>query len=142
MNTATTKFLDGYNCAQSVLFAHCEELGLDEDLALKMACGFGAGMGRAQEVCGAASGGVLVLGLRHGRGSNDAPTATETTYAKTREFLTKFKAACGGLTCRELLKGCDLLTPEGHQQFKDNDLRRKICVPCVEAAVKILEEMK
>ena len=53
---AEEKFGGGYNCAQSVLFSFCEELGLDADTALKIACGFGAGMGRKGEVCGAVSG--------------------------------------------------------------------------------------
>jgi hypothetical protein len=41
----------GYNCAQSVLFSFCDDLNLDKDKALKIACGFGAGMGRKEEVC-------------------------------------------------------------------------------------------
>ena len=67
-NIAVDKFLSGYNCAQSVLYAFREEIGLGDDMALKIACGLGAGMGRKQEVCGAVTGGILVLGLRHGRG--------------------------------------------------------------------------
>jgi C_GCAxxG_C_C family probable redox protein len=54
---ATTRFLSGYNCAQAVLDAFRDEAGLDEDLALKIATGLGAGMGRKQEVCGAVTGG-------------------------------------------------------------------------------------
>lgn len=50
MNTtteiATSQFLRGYNCAQSVLYAFRGEAGLSEDLALKIATGLGAGMGR------------------------------------------------------------------------------------------------
>jgi hypothetical protein len=43
---AVLKFAEGYNCAQSVLFSFCDDLNLDKDKALKIACGFGAGMGR------------------------------------------------------------------------------------------------
>jgi len=53
MNTtteiATSQFLRGYNCAQAVLYAFRSEAGLSEDLALKIATGLGAGMGRKQE---------------------------------------------------------------------------------------------
>jgi C_GCAxxG_C_C family probable redox protein len=73
---ATARFLSGYNCAQAVLDAFRDETGLDEDLALKIATGLGAGMGRKQEVCGAVTGGILVLGLRHGRGRADDRSAT------------------------------------------------------------------
>ena len=45
---ATSQFLRGYNCAQSVLYAFRDEAGLSEDLALKIATGLGAGMGRKQ----------------------------------------------------------------------------------------------
>ncbi len=51
--TASEKFLSGFNCAQSVLWTFAPRLGLDPDTALKIACGFGAGMGRREEVCGA-----------------------------------------------------------------------------------------
>ena len=71
MAQATAKFTSGYNCAQSVLWAFRDEVGLEEDVALKLATGLGAGMGRKQEVCGAVTGGILVLGLRHGRGRAD-----------------------------------------------------------------------
>jgi hypothetical protein len=47
---AIAKFISGYNCAQSVLFSFCDDLNLDKNKALKIACGFGAGMGRKEEV--------------------------------------------------------------------------------------------
>lgn len=139
---AVQKFRGGYNCAQSVLFAHCDELGLDRNTALRLSCGLGAGMGRKQQVCGAVSGGVLVLGLRHGRGQNDDRSATETTYAKTRQLLDRFAQEHGTIICKDLLKGCDLATPEGQASFKNNDLLNKVCVPCVQSVMKILDELK
>ena len=45
---ALQKFLAGYNCAQAVLFSFCDDLGFDKDTALRLACGFGAGMARKQ----------------------------------------------------------------------------------------------
>ena len=36
MNEAVAKFAEGYNCAQSVLFSFCDDLGLDKDKALKI----------------------------------------------------------------------------------------------------------
>jgi len=69
MEIATDKFLRSYNCSQAVLHAFRDEAGLDEDLALKIATGLGAGKGRKREVCGAVTGGIVVLGLHHPRGS-------------------------------------------------------------------------
>jgi len=70
-----------------VLYAFREESALADETALKIACGLGAGMGRKEEVCGAVTGGILVLGMRHGRGGRDERSAMELTYAKTRELM-------------------------------------------------------
>ncbi len=43
---AVAKFLDGYNCAQAVFYSFCDDLQFEKNNALKMACGFGDGMGR------------------------------------------------------------------------------------------------
>ena len=72
---AMEKFVAGYNCAQSVLYAFGPELGLDGEISLKLATGLGAGMGRRGEVCGAVTGGILALGLKYGRGSRQERSA-------------------------------------------------------------------
>ena len=140
LETAREMFLTkGYNCAQSVLYAFREDLGLSDETALKIACGFGAGMARQGEVCGAVAGGILVLGLRHGRGVNDDRTATEATYAKTRELMRQFSSRHGSCLCRQLLNGCDLTTQEGQAFFKENNYLNTICMNCVQSVVHILE---
>ncbi|MGD0280633.1 MAG: C-GCAxxG-C-C family protein [Smithella sp.] len=138
---AMKKFLSGYNCAQSVLYAFREESNLPEETALKIACGLGAGMGRKEEVCGAVTGGILVLGMRYGRGSKDDKSAVQLTYLKTRELMDAFAKKHGTFICRKLLNGCELMTDEGQKTFKKNDLANKICVHCVQSVVEILENM-
>ena len=125
-----------------MLYAFRDESAMDEDTALKVACGLGAGMGRKQEVCGAVTGGILVLGLRHGRGSRDERPATEATYAKTRELMERFADRHGSCICRVLLNGCDPSTEEGKKQFKEKDLLNVVCRPCVQTVVEILEGVK
>lgn len=142
MNVATTRFLSGYNCAQAVLDAFRDQTGLDEDLALKIATGLGAGMGRKQEVCGAVTGGILVLGLRHGRGSRDDQAVAGATYARVRELMDRFAAKHGTCLCRELLSGYNLATEEGLRRAKADDMLNKVCRPCVQSIVEILEQMK
>ena len=68
---AINKFKGGFNCAQSVFFCFGDKFNIYENMVLKIASGFGGGMGREQEVCGAISGGILVLGALYGRGRND-----------------------------------------------------------------------
>lgn len=138
---AMTKFSEGYNCAQSVFYAFCEVLNFEKDLALKMVCGFGAGMGRKQEVCGAVTGAIVVIGTKFGRGLEEERIATELTYQKTRQLMDRFTAKHGTFICRKLIDGCDLATQEGQKQFKETDLLNTICKPCVQSVVEILEDL-
>jgi len=133
------KFLSGYNCAQSVLYSFCDDLGLDKDTALRLVCGFGAGMARKQGICGAVSGGIAVIGLKHGRGEGQARAVMEDMYRKVRELMLRFESKHGTCVCSTLLNGCDLNTPEGQQHFKENDLLNKTCKGCVETVIEELE---
>jgi C_GCAxxG_C_C family probable redox protein len=63
---AVTTFLDGCNCAQSVITVYAERYGIDEALAIRIASGFGGELGRMGGVCGTLTGAVLVLGLELG----------------------------------------------------------------------------
>jgi len=47
-------------------------------------------MGRKEEVCGAVTGGIIVIGAKYGRGEKDDRTATELTYRRTRDLMDKF----------------------------------------------------
>lgn len=136
---AVNKFRDGYCCSQSVLFSFADELEISEDMALKIANGFGAGMGRKQEVCGAVSGAVMVIGLLYGRGVNDGKDKHEYTYDRVRDFIDAFEAKHNTVLCKKLLDGCDLLSPQGQDSFKSSNMIEK-CYGFVEDAVNILEE--
>ena len=138
---AVEKFLSGYNCAQAVLYAYGPDLGLDGETALKVATGLGGGMGRRGEVCGAVTGGILALGLKHGRGNQADKSVAEQAYQRTRELMAEFERVHGSCTCRTLLCGCDLQTPEGQRRFKEEDLHRKVCVKCVQTVGEILAGM-
>ncbi len=133
---ASKMMLAGYNCAQAVLYANCESLDFDKGTALRLATGLGAGVAREGEICGAVTGGVLALGLRHGRGLDEDRSRTEETYATTRGFLDAFKERHGSVVCRELTK-CDLRTAEGQKFFKENDLLHRVCMRCVETASEL-----
>ncbi|MDI6743460.1 MAG: C-GCAxxG-C-C family protein [Smithella sp.] len=138
---AIAKFAGGFNCAQSVLFSFCDDLGLDKEKALKIACGFGAGMGRKEEVCGAVTGGIMVIGAKYGRGENEDRKTTDKTYVMIRELMNQFSQKHGTYICRQLLKGCELTTEEGQKIFKENDYLNKVCKPCVKSVVEIVERI-
>lgn len=124
---AVDKFKEGFNCAQSVLYSYAEELHADPNLALRIANGFGGGMGRKQEVCGAVSGGILVLGLLYGRGEHDGKEQGEKAYTEVRGLIDAFIKEHGTICCRELLSGCSLLTEEGRKQFAADGLIERCC---------------
>jgi C_GCAxxG_C_C family probable redox protein len=138
---AVEKFLAGYNCAQAVLYSFCDELSFDKETTLKLACGFGAGMGRQQEVCGAISGGIIAIGIKHGRGDKQAKAAADATYRIVGELMSRFESKHGTCICRGLLDGCDLSTPDGYKHFKKHDLLNKTCKGCVKTVVEILEDI-
>lgn len=138
---AVSKFAGGYNCAQSVFYAFCEDLHMDPDTALKISSGFGGGMGRKGEVCGAVTGGIMALGARYGRGENEEWSALGETYDKTRQLMDQFASKHGSCLCRELLNGCDLATEAGQKAFQEQDLKNKVCNVCVQSAVAIVETM-
>ena len=106
-----------------------------------MATGLGAGMGRRGKVCGAVTGGILALGLRYGRGSQQDRSATVQTYQKTQELMARFEKRQGSCLCRVLLDGCDLRTAEGQQYFKEHDLLHQRCLGCVQNVVEELAAM-
>ncbi|RLD53569.1 MAG: hypothetical protein DRI97_13205, partial [Bacteroidetes bacterium] len=64
-------FLSGYNCAQSILLSFADDLKFSKELAQKMAAGFGGGMGKRQETCGAVTGAIMVLGMMKGEEVNN-----------------------------------------------------------------------
>ena len=137
---AVEKFLSGYNCAQAVLFSFCEDLGLDKNTALRMASGFGAGMARKQGTCGAVTGGVMAIGLKHGRGEGQEHAVMEETYRKVRELVWQFESKYGTSNCRQLLN-CDLNKPEGQRYYKEHDLRNTTCKDCVHSVVESVEKI-
>ncbi len=98
--SAVEMMIAGYNCAQSVLSVFCQDLNFDKEAALKLATGFGAGMARRQEVCGAVTGAIMVISLKFGRGLAGEKAAAENTYLLVGEFMKRFSDQYGSCLCR------------------------------------------
>jgi C_GCAxxG_C_C family probable redox protein len=124
------------NCAQSVLVTFCGEYGLDSKLALKLAQGFGGGMGRQGKTCGAVTGAYMAIGLQYE--PDNSPEGKDRMYNLIRDFNQKFVSLHGALTCKELL-GEDLSTPEGLAAVREKKLSSTLCPGFVRDAVQILE---
>lgn len=138
--SALQAFDSGYNCAQSVILAYCESLHIDKKVALQMACGFGAGMGRLQKTCGAVTGAFMAIGAATCKSEHDNNQRKEVSYARVQEFQKKFEALHGSTDCSSLL-GVDLNTEEGHRLLLDRHLRETVCKTCISSAVAIADEL-
>ncbi|HEX2939030.1 MAG TPA: C-GCAxxG-C-C family protein [Ruminiclostridium sp.] len=136
---AVSLFKEGYNCAQSVFAAYCDDLHMNLDTALKLSSSFGGGMGRLREVCGAVSGMFMVVGLLYGYSEPD-PKAKSEHCKIVQELAKRFREQNGSIVCRELLKldhKSDGPVPEARTETY---YKTRPCVEFVENAVKILDE--
>jgi C_GCAxxG_C_C family probable redox protein len=128
------------NCAQSIVSVYCEEFGLERNLGLKMAMGFGSGMARGGNTCGAITGAYMILGLSQRINENNARESIDKTYKLIQQFNSAFKAQHGTLLCKELIK-YDLSIPEQHAEARDKRIFITVCPDLVRDAGKILESL-
>ena len=133
-------FASGFNCAQSVLGAFCEDEGLDMETAMKLTTGFGGGV-RCCEICGAVTGAEMVIGLRRGVYGDKTLEQNMQCRAMAYEFIKAFKETNNFILCRELL-GVDIRTPEDHNNEQVKVSHQKECPKLVASAVDILESME
>jgi len=129
--SAVDMFLEGFSCSQAVLAAFFETCDIDRETATKIADGFGGGMARTGLTCGAVTGAVMVIGLRHGR-----KKALDTV----REFMQRFAHRNGSIACRDLI-GCDISTEEGYAHALTENLFHTVCPNYVGDTAEILEEL-
>ena len=101
---AAELFVKGYNCAQTLAVAFCEEIGMTPDRAARMASSFGGGMGRMREVCGAVSGMLLVAGLLYGYETPGDDISKKEHYVRVQYLAGRFREQTGSIVCREILK--------------------------------------
>lgn len=137
---AIQAFESGFNCAQSVVMAYQEELGFDENQAMQMAVGFGGGMGRLQEKCGAVTGAFMVLGMFSSLEHTDNLSRKNRSYGLIQQFDQRFTAIHQTTQCRQLLN-CDLRTDDGHAFAVDNKLFQKICQKCIADAIDLVDDL-
>ncbi len=133
-------FLSGFNCAQAVFSTYSRELGLEPELALRIAGSFGGGMGHIGETCGAVTGAFMLIGLKYGKVSTDDNEAKEKNYSLVQEYTRKFVAKHGSVKCKELL-GFDISVPEEMHKARENDLFKTICPKLVKDSSEIVEEL-
>ncbi len=137
---ALALFIEGFSCSQAVLAAYADDFGLPRETALRIAQPFGGGIARTGDWCGAATGALMVIGLKYGRVRADDAAAKDKTYALAREFVRRFKEKRGAIRCNDLL-GCDIGTAEGQKIADERHLHETRCEALIVEAVRILEHI-
>lgn len=137
---AKKQFEKGFLCAPAVLSTYSEQFGLEKALALKIACGFGAGIGRMGRTCGAVTGALMVIGLKHGQANLADVESREKTYKLVKEFVDKFTALHGSIECKELI-GYDLSDSGELKLARESGVFGNKCPSFVYDSACILEDI-
>ena len=132
---------EGYNCCQAVVLAYNDIFGVDNDTAAALSSGFGGGMGRMREVCGAVSAMFMVAGLEKGYSDPKASTEKAGHYDYIQQLAAKFKEENGSIICRDLLEltkpGPDTPAPEPRTEAY---YKKRPCQLLVGQCAAILEQ--
>lgn len=133
-------YKEEYNCSQAVLSAYAEELGIDEQTAVRVASSFGGGIARSGKTCGAVTGALMVLGMKEWNSEVEKETAKQHVYALSQKLIEEFKEKNKTLNCEELL-GVSVNKPEGRAVVKANNLTGKVCHHVINDVTVILDKL-
>ncbi len=134
-------YAEGYNCAQSVVVAFTDVLNLSEETTLKLAAGFGGGMGRLQQTCGAITGAFMVIGYLKGNYQQDGESeqSRKITNQLIQDFSRIFAQKHGSINCKSLIN-FDINSEEDLKKAKEADVFNKKCTYFIKTAVELLED--
>ena len=107
----------GFCCAQiMVKMALDAEGGENADL-LRVINGFCMGIGSTQKTCGVLSGGIAVLGLYAGKGT-DTEYPKQEFSAMVDEFTGWFENEFGSTQCQDIIGVCTVTDFQSHQEYR------------------------
>lgn len=129
----------GFNCVQIVLSSFSEQLGIDSQLAKKVAACFGGGMSWG-EVCGCVTGALMAIGLKYGNYLPNSPEAKRQCAEKCAEFKEAFLEEYDSVICRELL-GYDISKPEEKKIIIEKGLLTDFCPEVMAYAIEVLQDI-
>lgn len=132
--------MNRFTCSSAVFSAFADEFGLDEITAKKIGCGFGAGISKTGNICGAVSGAIMVIGLKYGKVEPGDNAGTEKTRSLVRQFMREFIVKNGSVNCTDLL-GYDLSEPTDYLAAKNSGVFITKCPLLVRNAAEILDKI-
>lgn len=140
---AVENFMQGYGCCQSVVAAFADLYGLDDNMAKRIAAGFGGGVGRMRMMCGAVSGLVILAGLDCGQTEGNDRQGKSACYKVVQELLETFRQRNGSIICSELL-GLGGVKPQPITYMPDERnaeyYKVRPCARKVESAARVFAE--
>ncbi|MBQ7463181.1 MAG: C_GCAxxG_C_C family protein [Bacteroidaceae bacterium] len=140
---AVELFMQGYGCCQSVVCAFADLYGLDEEMAFRIAAGFGGGVGRMRMMCGTVSALVILAGLERGQTRGEDREGKMACYQLVRDLLETFKQRNGSIICAELLQMQGLKAETNTAQPDERNAEYYRVRPCarkVESAARVFAE--
>jgi C_GCAxxG_C_C family probable redox protein len=124
-------------CSESVLKVLTDELNINSQIIPQIASGFCGGISRTKNICGAVSGGIMVLGMVYGQDSSENPN--DKVYEKLQSFLQKFEEEFGSTNCFDLT-GCDFRTEKGRLTFNEEGIKDK-CTKLTSSAAAMVAQL-
>ena len=140
VENAVSLFLSGFSCSQAILASYSSLIGLDKEIALKLAGGFGGGIGGTAKICGAISGSIMVLSYKNSPTKANDSSQKAHNYLIIQEFIKKFEEQTSVTNCKDILN-YDISIPAEKEKAKELNLFKTICPECVRLSALILEEM-
>jgi C_GCAxxG_C_C family probable redox protein len=106
----------------------------------RIATAFGGGIGRRGSLCGALTGAIMAIGLKHGT-DKTVLIEKDKAYEIALKFHEQFVKECGSSFCKELI-GYDLTNPEELEKLRKSNVRDERCSYFVRKAVEILIDLE
>jgi C_GCAxxG_C_C family probable redox protein len=135
-------------CSQATLLALQEALGLEDELALKAASTLCGGVALSGNTCGALSAGVMMVGMKQGRGDlKEGFASVMRAMVPANKLVKWFEQEYGTTVCQDisgLELNEDMLNlmagdPEAALNALDPDMVEKCSNICGKTAAKVLE---
>ncbi|MBQ2903717.1 MAG: C_GCAxxG_C_C family protein [Clostridia bacterium] len=133
-------FEGGCNCCQAVFCAFLEETNLTKDEALRLSAGFGGGLGRLREVCGAVSGMTMVLSNKFASTDPNNHEEKAALYALIQKAAGEFREENGSIVCRELLGLSEKNSAPVPEERTKEYYKKRPCSELVRCAAEIAEK--
>nr|WP_302140206.1 C-GCAxxG-C-C family protein [uncultured Schaedlerella sp.] len=129
-------FEDGICCAMAVFGELAQDIGLEREVAYKIASGFGSGIGYGS-TCGCVTGALMALGYKYGNYGPGQFDQKEAVKKQREAFQKEFKKQFGHIECIEFLENLNPTDSEERKMIDERELIKKKCPTLVCATCEL-----